>query len=79
MKIIKPFFNIGKTKASQGTIKKLETENGEFNEQIKINKELRSFFEILLKKSRKKTPYEINEILRKTSFPLKNCQQRKTV
>lgn len=78
MKNIKPFFNIGKTKASQGTIKKLETENGEFNEQIKINKELRSFFETLLKK-RKKTPYEINEILRKTSFPLKNCQQRKTV
>ena len=49
-KSTKLFLNLEKTKATEGTVKKLEINNKEIDNSVEINKELERFFENLFKK-----------------------------
>ena len=49
-KLTKFFLNLEKTKATQGTVEKLEINNKEIDNSVEINKELERFFENLFKK-----------------------------
>ena len=71
--------NLEKANVLQGLIKILQTENGEINDPIKINEELRLFFlNFILKKTPCKI-HEINEMLKEISLLLLNFQQKKIV
>ena len=58
------FLNLEKTKATQGTIKKLEIDNKEIDNSVETNKELERFFENLFKRKLRKTKHVHNECLR---------------
>ena len=60
-KITKFFLNLEKTKAKQGTVKKIEINNKEIDNSVEINKELQKVFENLVKKRLRKTKYAYNE------------------
>ena len=49
-KLTKFFLNLEKTKATQGTVEKLEINNKEIDNSVEINTELERFFENLFKK-----------------------------
>ena len=49
-KLTKFFLNLQKTKATQGTVKKLEIDNKETDNSIEIDKNLEGFFENLFTK-----------------------------
>ena len=57
------FLNLEKTKATQGTIKKLEVDNQEIDNFVEINKELEKLFENLFKRKRRKAKHAYNEFL----------------
>ena len=54
-KSTKFFLNLEKTKATQGTVKKLEIDNKEIDNSVEINEELEKFFENLFKRKLRKT------------------------
>ena len=58
------FLNLEKTKATQGTIKKLEIDNKEIDNSVETNKELERFFENLFKRKLRKAKHVYNECLR---------------
>ena len=60
-KITKFFLNLEKTKAKQGTVKKIEINNKEIDNSVEINKELQKVFENLVKKRLRKTKNACNE------------------
>ena len=60
-KIAKFFLNLEKTKAKQGTVKKIEINNKEIDNSVEINKELQKVFENLVKKRLRKTKNAYNE------------------
>ena len=53
-KLTKFFLNLQKTKATQGTVKKLEIDNKETDNSIEIDKNLEGFFENLFTKETQK-------------------------
>ena len=73
----KVFLNLEKTKATQGTVKKLEIDNKEIDNFVEINKELEKFFENLFKRKLRKTKHEFNEFLRDISLPTLSKEQKK--
>ena len=54
------FLNIEKTKATEGTVKKLDINNKEIDNPVEINKELERFFENLFKRKLRKTKHIYN-------------------
>ena len=68
--------NIEFRKNQQGTVKKLEPENGEIDDPVKINKELNSFFETFFKVSMKKHHLTLMKCSNKLSIPFLNCQEK---
>ena len=60
-KITNFFLNLEKTKAKQGTVKKIEINNKEIDNSVEINKELQKVFENLVKKRLRKTKNAYNE------------------
>ena len=60
-KITKFLLNLEKTKAKQGTVKKIEINNKEIDNSVEINKELQKVFENLVKKRLRKTKNAYNE------------------
>ena len=60
-KITKFFLNLEKTKAKQGTVKKIEINNKEIDNSVEINEELQKVFENLVKKRLRKTKNAYNE------------------
>ena len=60
-KITKFFLNLEKTKAKQGTVKKIEINNKEIDNSVEINKELQKVFENLVKKRLRKMKNAYNE------------------
>ena len=63
-KITKFLLNLEKTKAKQGTVKKIEINNKEIDNSVEINKELQKIFENLVKKRLRKVKNVYNEFLK---------------
>ena len=63
-KITKFLLNLEKTKAKQGTVKKIEINNKEIDNSVEINKELQKIFENLVKKRLRKAKNVYNEFLK---------------
>ena len=57
-------------------MKILETEDEEINDPVRINKELNSVIQTLFNRSIKNSPFETNEMLKKSSLPLLNFQEK---
>ena len=71
------FLNLEKIKATQDTVKKLEINNKETdNNSIDINKELERFFENLFKRKLRKTKHAYNEFLRDISLPVLSQEKK---
>ena len=68
--------NIEFRKNQQGTVKKLEPENGEIDDPVKINKELNSCLETFFKVSMKKHHLTLMKCSNKLSIPFLNCQEK---
>ena len=51
------FLNLEKAKATQAIVKKIEINNKEIDNSVKINKELERFFENLFKRELRKTKH----------------------
>ena len=71
------FLNIEKTKATEGTVKKLDINNKEIDNPVEINKELERFFENLFKRKLRKTKHTCNEFLRDISLPTLSQERKK--
>ena len=71
-KLTKFFLNLQKTKATQGTVKKLEIDNKEIDNSVEVNKKLEKFFESLFKR---KQVY--NEFLRDISLSTLSQEEKK--
>ena len=71
------FLNLEKTKATEGTVKKLETNNKEIDNPVEINKELERFFENLFKRKLSKMKHAYNEFLRDISVPTLSLEKKK--
>ena len=78
LKTVKKIFRstTGKCKTPQSKVKKLETEDEEINDPVRINKELNSVIQTLFNSSIKSSPFETNEMLKKSSLPLLNFQEK---
>ena len=73
------FLNLEKTKATQGTVKKLEIDNKERDNSVESNKELEKFFENLFKRKPWKMKHVYNEFLRDISLLTLNQEKKKFV
>ena len=73
------FLNLEKTKATQGTVKKLEIDNKERDNSVESNKELEKFFENLFKRKPWKMKHVYNEFLRDISLLTLNQEDKKFV
>ena len=71
-KLTKFFLNLQKTKATQGTVKKLEIDNKEIDNSVEVNKKLEKFFESLFKRKQ-----VCNEFLRDISLSTLSQEEKK--
>ena len=60
--------NIEFRKNQQGTVKKLEPENGEIDDPVEINKELNSFYETFFQSEYEKASFNINEMIEQNFY-----------
>ena len=73
------FLNLEKTKATQGTVKKLEKNNKEIDNPVEINKKLERFFENLFKRKLRKMKHAYNEFLGDILLPTLSLEKKKFV